>query len=398
MLFVTASEILTRYPECNVYYTTPTREIIIENNGMKLYQVDKYSFIIALGMKAGAINRRNGFFELSKQALKALITRNFKAVYSGYGYDKLIESLDLILDVSGFNLSSLFSIKGNDYYLRTIFYAYKCGIPIILLPQSFGPFNYKKNNSKYIPGIHKIMQYPKLIFAREKEGYDLLTKQLGLKNVCLSNDLVLQNKKIHWELIFESSCLPKQDINIITHRNVGIIPNMKIIDKCPHIDIYRLYHEIICSLLYKNRTVYLIYHSSEDYYICKKIKANFKGEQSVILLKEELNCYDYEHIICDFDYIVASRFHSIVHAFKQNIPCLGLGWAEKYQELFNNLGQQQYVLDMRKEIACSDVLERLTSLEQNYETEKPVIKEKLEIIQQDNCFDKVFDLFKKQGI
>lgn len=394
MLFVTVSEIRSRYPDANIYYTT--KENLSISNGFKFSALDKHTFLNAFEKKAGKKNKSAFLMEASKQALRSLIKRNFGALYSDFKYFSLIESLDLILDVSGYNLSSLFSVKTNDHYLKIIDCAHKCNIPIVLLPQSFGPFAYGENTSPYIKDMHKILQYPLLIFAREKSAYQLLVGQFGLENTLLSDDLVLQNRCIHWDLICEADTMPCLDLKISSSDNIAIIPNKKILDKCPHIDMYALYRDIITALLRSQKTVYLIYHSSEDYMICKNIKKEFIGETSVILLPQELSCYDYTNIITHFEYIIASRFHSIVHAFKQDIPCLGLGWADKYLELFESLGQQDYMLDMRKEITLQDIMMRLESLDQSYSSEKQVIKDRLKIIQQHNCFDLMFKELKSK--
>lgn len=394
MLFATISEIRKRYPDANIYYTTVEKSG--KQDGFKFYALNKHTFLNAFAMKTSSINVFCGFFKASVLALKSFLKRDFKAAYSDYTYIKLIDKIDLSLDVSGFNLASSFSVKTNDYYLQFISYAEKCNIPVILLPQSFGPFDYPENSSQYLPKMREILKYPKLIFAREKGGYNLLTQKLGLKNVVLSNDLVLQNREINWDTIFEPGFRPKSGLTIKPGEKVAIVPNKKVIDKCPHIDIYYLYHKIIQTLLQKGRIIYLIFHSSEDYNICKTVKKIFADNPSVILIQQQLNFYDYERIISSFDYVVASRFHSIVNAFKQYVPCLGLGWAEKYQEIFQNLGQKNYVLDMREKITCEEVLIHLEKLNQNYLSEKAIIKNTLDSIQQSNCFDMVFETLKNK--
>ena len=395
MLFVTISEIRSRYPDVQIYYTT--RENLKISDGFKFTAVDKYTFINAFALKAQTVNKCQFWREAAKQALRSLAKRNYRALFSDYKYLSLIDSLDLILDISGFNLSSLFSLRSNDFYLKMIAYSRKCGIPIILLPQSFGPFDYGQTSSPYIQNMHEILQYPLMIYARERSGYDLLVKQFNLKNVVLSDDLVLQNRKIYWDHICEADTFPHLDLKISSTENIAIIPNRKIIQKCPHIDIYSLYNDIISVLLQNKKSIYLIYHSSEDYTICKKIKKAFIAEPSVVLLPQELSCYDYTNIITHFDYIIASRFHSIVHAFKQHVPCLGLGWAQKYQDLFDRLAQQDYILDMRKEFSSTQVIDRLNMLERNHFSEQTVIEDKLKMIQSTNCFDFAFDALQKQG-
>lgn len=396
MLFVTVSEIRSRYPDVKIYYTT--RENLKISDGFKFTAVDKYTFINAFALKANAVNKYQFWKEAAKQTLRSLAKRNYRALGTDYKYTALIDSLDLVLDISGFNLSSLFSQRSNDYYLKVIAYSRKCGIPVILLPQSFGPFDYGRTSSPYIQNMREILQYPALIFAREQSGYHLLAGQQGLKNIFLSNDLVLQNRKMHWQSIFEAGSTPEPDAKIPAGNNVAIIPNRKIIEKCPHYDTFLLYRAIIYTLLQMEKRVYLIFHSSEDHFICKKIKENFAAESSVILLSQELNCYDFEHIITCFDYVIASRFHSIVHAFKNNVPCLGLGWAEKYRELFQSVGQQDYIIDMRADHSPEEFQTSLKKLNQNYLQEKKCIMKKLEIIQQNNCFDIMFEELEHQGI
>lgn len=389
MLFTTVSEIRSRCPHANIYYTT--REHFSVSKRFRFTALDKYTFLNAFERKAGKKKSFMFFLEATKQALRSFLKRNCGALYSDYQYIPLIDNLDLIFDVSGYNLSSAFSIDANEYYLKIIVCAHKCNIPIILLPQSFGPFDYGETRSPYIQNMRKILQYPLLIFAREKSGYELLSKKCKLKNTMLSNDLVLQNKAIHWDFICEAETMPHVDLKIASANNIAIIPNTKILDKCAHIDMYSLYSGVITALLQSHKSVYLIYHSAEDYVICKNIKREFISESSVILMPQELNCYDYTNIITRFDYIIASRFHSIVHAFKQNIPCLGLGWADKYTELFESLGQQDYILDMRNEITLENILTCLKSLDHNYMSEKRVIENRLKDLQRHNCFDLIFE-------
>lgn len=389
MLFVTASEVRKRYPDAKIYYTT--RDSLRKKSGFLLHPLDKHTFINAFAMETKSLRPIKGFLSATKEAAISIIKRNWKAIYSEYRYRKLIKTIDLILDISGYNLTSLFPVSTNEFYLKLIDCAGKSGIPIFLLPQSFGPFAYSSHKSPYISNMRQILSYPNMIFARESQGYNLLTNELGLKNVVLSNDLVLQNREIDWNLLFYPNEMPKASISISTEKNVGIIPNKNLITKCPHVSVFSLYEEIISFLLEKNKTVYLIYHSSEDYHICKNIKKAFSHSSSVVLLRQELNCYDYENIITNFDYVIASRFHSIVHSFKHNVPCLGLGWAEKYLTLFCSLDQQDYMFDMRAEHTTKEIMTCLQKLEQNYPSESKLIKDKLEIIQRENCFDMVFN-------
>ena len=45
-------------------------------------------------------------------------------------------------------------------------------IPVILMPQSFGPFNYKERKEEMLERIETVLSESQLIFARENEGYE----------------------------------------------------------------------------------------------------------------------------------------------------------------------------------------------------------------------------------
>ncbi|MBQ8677096.1 MAG: polysaccharide pyruvyl transferase family protein [Alphaproteobacteria bacterium] len=99
-----------------------------------------------------------------------------------------LKSCDCVIDVSGFALSSYWSKTTNLKLLTTINMAKRFGKKVILMPQSFGPFDYKEKMNRLVISTLKKCD---LIFAREKEGFELLAQQ-GLTNVALSADMVLQ--------------------------------------------------------------------------------------------------------------------------------------------------------------------------------------------------------------
>ena len=43
--------------------------------------------------------------------------------------------------------------------------------------------------------------------------------------------------------------------------------------------------------------------------------------------------------------MVASRFHSLIFALSQDIPCLAISWSHKYKELFRLFDQEKFVVE-----------------------------------------------------
>ena len=91
------------------------------------------------------------------------------------------------------------------------------------MPQSFGPF--KTFDKSLLKRTKKALEYASTIYARERQGYDLLIEKFKLKNVKISYDLVLNNKSVDLNSVYKNipmSC----DFNVKTN-SIAIIPNVR---------------------------------------------------------------------------------------------------------------------------------------------------------------------------
>lgn len=388
MLMVAMSELMKQYPQVSFYYSARDRKGY--SNIYNFGYVYRWAFINALGMKCGKLNNFCLINKFVISNLKAFLLKNYSYMFMEHKYVKQIDDIAGIIDISGFALSSKFGQSVNNSLLDLIDYASGCNIPIILLPQSFGPFDYEDSNMKN--RIKETLKKATLIFAREKDGYNLL-KKMGLENIYLSEDLVLQNRGIEWSVIAKKID-DNQKIDTLLEREencVAIIPNKNLIYYLnSEKKIYDFYRKLVEYLLQKKKKIYLLWNSTEDYKICKKIKRLFRTEKNVLLVQKELNCFEYEKMVKKFDYIIASRFHAIVMAYRKGVPCIGIGWAEKYRNLFKVCGQEKYIfdaVDMKEERIIFNGIE---SLDEHYREESINIGKKLKELQKNNCFEKVF--------
>ena len=95
-----------------------------------------------------------------------------------------------------------------------------------------------------------------------------------------------------------------------------------------------------------------------------------------------------EEVIKQFDFVIASRYHSIVHAYKNGVPALVIGWATKYSELLGNFGQLDYFSDCRSNINIDEMGNKLEKMMQDYKHEGERIINKMNIlINKENPFD-----------
>ena len=299
--------------------------------------------------------------------------------------EELYKSCDAMVDISGYALGSTWSDAVCNRYLDHLEFARAFGIPVYLMPQSFGPFDFGETRKALDSRIQKLLPTAKVIFAREQEGYDALVNSYGLKNVRLARDLVLSNTGIDLANVFVS--VPNFDLPEIRPNSVAVVPNSMNSNVSIQDAVLSIYTEAINTLLNRGKTVYIISHSAMDAALCRELKEAFSADRTVVLLDGDFSCLEFNELVKNFAYLVASRFHSIVHAFKNGTPCIALGWATKYADLLTLFGQEQYVLDFRDEIGAGTVSSAIEKMDSAYQEESAKIRKKLVSVQEQNVFD-----------
>lgn len=384
MLFTSVSELRARFPECRILFHTWKKIPADYQFETVFYDRAKISLL-----------KKNPIYWYPRNLAVLLIRRRNDLKHYFIVRDQF-KDIDAVIDVSGFALSSQFSYSISDNYLQMIELAKQYRIPVFLMPQSFGPFNYGEDHPEMIKRIQKTLSYPVRIFAREQQGYLALHRDLGLLNVEKSADLVLQSKSIDLSAVFFD---PKRVpvVSVPTTHNVAIIPNIRTIDHggADQEHLIELYRQIIQELSHSGFHVYLLRHSSEDLSVCQSVYDALDEKEAASLLVDDYDCIAFNEIIRQFDFVIGSRYHSIVHAYKNAVPAVVLGWAEKYRELVSMFGQEQYMFDICNCLPehVPVILKAVTDMEKSYEAEHQVIQSRLPEYQSGNCFQAITDYF-----
>ena len=385
MLFVTVSELRSRFRNCQIYVVTDDE--IKENVAFEFGSIhyDAWSYcaggLCAIKAKAESMVK----FCLGKKNSYQSIPR----------LREILRKADALIDISGYCLSSQWAEKPQIKYINCIRSANRYGIPVFLMPQSFGPFEYVSNKKKMDKLIRENLAKVEHIFVREQDGYQALTEMYGLDNVELSADLVLQNKSIDLGLVYKSTPVLYK-LNLETTGNIAILPNIRNFDhdaENQFMDIYLRLIELLTSL---GKIVYLTHHSDEDLKACTDIYDRVSSNKNVVLVERDFQCYEYSEFVKNFDYVIASRYHSIVHAYKSGVPAVVIGWAVKYHELLKQFGQYEYMFDIRERIDFAMLEKAIRKMENDHDSESEKIIDRLTEIQCNNCFDMISDYFEKE--
>lgn len=126
------------------------------------------------------------------------------------------------------------------------------------------------------------------------------------------------------------------------------------------------------------------YHP-DDRFICRILHRAINQESRCFFVSEYYSASSVKSVLGHADLVIASRFHSLIFALSQSIPCLAISWSHKYRELFALFGMEKFVVedsDINKE-GFFELLNELNSEREKWsdviDQTLPKIKEKLSI-------------------
>lgn len=353
-VFVTNESNLTRYPDLNikmVYYSQKMQTFLLKN-----------------------------LFLLKLAPIRSIVNK-FRKSFISY-YNTILEC-DYFIDVTGFSFSSKFSNRANAYFIENKNLLIRLKKKYFIMPQSMGPFDFEP---KEIKKIKKTLNYSEMVFVRDEQSSKYLDS-IGFSDyeVCydtgFSLDINLEN------IIFNTKLYYNYEIK---ENSVCIVPNLQVCKRLGESKVLSVYSQIIDYLHNSGKNVYLLNHCSEqDKELCDKI--SFLSKHKVHCLFEEYNCFEMEKIVSKFDYIISSRFHSLVLAYAVSTPALILGWAEKYLEIAKMFNQDEYVYKFDQDINVDSIYGGIDKLNNSFSSERDHIKTKIGDIKSESelCINKV---------
>lgn len=305
---------------------------------------------------------------LPKSRLRnALVRRN--------SYFKILFDVELVADITGGDSFS------DIYGFRRFFLGFLCkwliiflGKNLILLPQTYGPFNRSitRMMARYI------INHAGLVYSRDKTsiGYvkDLLGNNFENGNVKFVPDVAFV-LDVHKSDNFDMSLLQRMnetDTTIVGLNISGLLFNggytrdnmfgLKI-------DYRDLVGEIVELLMQDEKVVIILiphvfppagYEVESDPVACRKVYESLKDKYKDRLfpVQGEFNHNEIKYIIGLCDFFVGSRMHSCISALSQCIPAVGLAYSDKFGGVFQTVGMEEFVIDMRQTLR-EDVLNKV---------------------------------------
>lgn len=244
------------------------------------------------------------------------------------------------------NISTVAALNGGDGFsdiygeklfrsrLLFINVAMKVHAPLIIMPQTIGPFE----NPKIKDEAKAIMQYASEVYVRDKEYTSELDK-MGIKYQ-LTNDLSAFMKPEPWDIEIKPDSI---GINIS-----GLAYSNKFLDLAGQ---FAAYPELITRLVkhfqQKGKTVYLIPHAygynnpetnNDDFVSTREFYENLDDKTNVIFVDKDLISPRVKYVISQMSFFIGTRMHANFAAIFTKVPLFGLAYSFKFQGAFENNG------------------------------------------------------------
>lgn len=233
-----------------------------------------------------------------------------------------------VLDASGFLYSDQWGSEKIHRMNTRVESLTKEGIPVIFLPQAFGPFRDHKTKL----AIKRLVENSSLFFGRDDISMEHLIEAAG--------PLPQLHKAPDFTNLVAPPPLPKDSL---PSGALLIVPNSRMLDKTES-SVADQYLPQLIRLISTSRAkgfnpLILVHDTNEDIILAKRIQTEFSDPIDIIEVDDPLQLKSY---LAAATLVVGSRFHALVGALSSGTPSVAIGWSHKYDELMKEYGSSEF--------------------------------------------------------
>ena len=241
----------------------------------------------------------------------------------------------------------------------------RLGIPLLILPQTIGPFQ-SKYNFEY---AKELLEYADSVYVRDEKFVEELNK-LNIPYT-KTKDLSAFMKPLPWKIDIKPNAI---GVNVS-----GLAYSNKFRNLAGEFDAYpSLINEIIAHFRSAGHPIYLIPHSynyltpdenNDDMVACKAVYEKLEDRSNIFLVDKDLISPQVKYLISKMSFFIGTRMHANFAAIYTNTPVFGLAYSYKFEGAFVNNGlgaDQTYMINNLQESEISDVINRIDKIYHKY--------------------------------
>ena len=303
-----------------------------------------------------------------------------------------VSQVDAVVDVSGYAYGDPWGAVYAKQMAAMATFAKTLRKPYVLLPQAWGPFD----NAELALAVRRICAQASMAYVRDDQSMSDLAALFGQQmppTVRPSPDIAFLFREKR-----EPSLPAHVDGRKIEQGTpiAAVAPNMRIYERTEgtgaHNHYLRFLMAVCTTLVSHGFRVLLIPHEvdrkdtggTDDRLLCSIVESALRDER-VYALVDRMSAGEIKERIGAVQCLVGSRFHALVGALSQGIPCFAISWSHKYKELLKSFGLDRYVLgheaiegQLQDSALLIEFLDRLPTLKSQVESALPKIKKSVE--------------------
>lgn len=277
---------------------------------------------------------------------------------------KRIIRMDMVADITGGDSFS------DIYGMRRFVLGFLCkwlvlllNKELVMLPQTYGPFRRRLSRAL----TRYILRHASVVYSRDREGIEcvnILLNNAENNKVRITPDVafVLDSHKPEHLSIKPSTDIRAQNSIVVGLNISGLLFNGGY-TRNNMFGLKSNYRESIYAvieMLLKDKTVAVLlvphvfppvgYEVESDPDAClnvyEKLKQIYPGR--IFLVKGEYDQGEIKYIIGLSDFFIGSRMHACIAALSQSIPAVGIAYSKKFYGVFESVGVEELVVDMRR--------------------------------------------------
>lgn len=304
------------------------------------------------------LNLRNNIFTLLLAAFLSKMIFLRRVMYRFFPTLEKMEEVNAFFIMSGGDsFSDIYGIKRFFYVALPQLLILIMNKPLILLPQTIGPF--KKKYAQIISSY--ILKHAKRVFSRDRMGVEyaqgINRGQINKVGFCYDLGFLLEPQSTGRTDLYKIS--KRSNNNVIVGLNVsGLLINGGYTKKNQFglsSDYMELNVAIVESLLkHEEVMVCLVPHVfgqtlENDFVASRAVLNGIKPElrDRVVLFDEEFTAAEVKSVIGRCDLFIGARMHACIAAISQCIPAIPLGYSDKFMGVIKSIGLDDVVQDMR---------------------------------------------------
>lgn len=265
-----------------------------------------------------------------------------------------IKKLDVAIDVSGYAYGDSRGFRQPLETIKAMEFAHAKGAKYVFMPQAWGSFKHPE----VAANCRKMFGMADDFFVRDSVSQEYMAELLEKDPASLPvyPDIAFSFPKPPLEIgqkILDELGLKKEG-----HRILGISPNMRVYARsegkgADNVYLKKLKDLIQYAISQQGFKIVLVpneirlskgYHP-DDRFLCGLLEREINDPENCFNVEGYHSAEEIKSVIGNTDFMVASRFHSLIFALSQEIPCLAISWSHKYKELFRLFDQEKFVVE-----------------------------------------------------